>query len=682
MVGIAFATILLVGLITTNVSSEKPKENVILDGNQVPIVNSPLDVIYVEGTTGHTIVWEISDDDPGYYLTFRDGMLLDAVSWDLNNETVIVDINGLPAGNYEYMILISDHIINVTDFVLVTVLPSDIEVHAPFSISSNTNFNDTAQAEGWTGNGSISDPFIIEKLYIEASYDCISIHGTDVHFIIRNCTFVKDGKNSGIGINLQGVSNGVIEFCTFTNLWIGCITWFSSDCTWDYNTFGNIQDGLWIQESLDCTIIHNNFQTGGISFSGYAKENWLHILSDNTIQGEPIGYFQGLISQDIDASAYGQIIIANCSDVWAWDGMFSGVGVPISIGYSNSCGAYNCIMEDGRYGVFVEHSYNVEITGCEIFSMSELGLYINMTTLTGIFNCTIKNIQWVGVQLGMAPETTISGSTIQGCGELAIGIYESPDFMLVSSVVDHNHNGLSMGGCSDSNVIDNSFQYNDRYGIEIFWDCENSYFYDNVFSYNSLSNAYDDGSDTFWDDGISKGNTWSDYGGSGYYYVPGSRGGIDHYPSIIDITPEISIIDLTNDITYIFGTTGHKIIWYPNCSHPLQYTIFKDGNLVKFQEWDGSIIQYIVDGLPLGTYNFTLVIMDTFNQTASDTVWVEVIQSTTTPTGTTTTNTTTTTTTNGTIPGGFEQITLAVSIGSTVVIIVVIVLMIRTKRNV
>ena len=105
-----------------------------------------------------------------------------------------------------------------------------------------------------------------------------------------------------------------------------------------------------------------------------------------------------------------------------------------------------------------------------------------------------------------------------------------------------------------------------------------------------------------------------------------------------------------------------------------------DGTLIEQQAWDGSNIEYVVDGLSLGTYNFTLEILDAFGTTASHTVWVEVISGTTMPGGTTNTSATTTTT-NGTTSGGIQEITLIVSLGSTVVIIVIIVLMLKTKRN-
>ena len=96
--------------------------------------------------------------------------------------------------------------------------------------------------------------------------------------------------------------------------------------------------------------------------------------------------------------------------------------------------------------------------------------------------------------------------------------------------------------------------------------------------------------------------------------------------------------------------------------------------------WDGDWITYNVDGLSVGVYNFTLEILDTFAETASDTVIVTVNPQTTATIDTTPT-TPDTTTSNSTGVGGIQEFTLVISIGSTLVIVIVIVLMLRTKRG-
>jgi len=689
LLGILLATILLVSLLAANVKGNQPIENAALADNQVPIVDSPVDIVYVEGTTGHSITWEISDDDPSYWLIFKDGVHIDDGAWVEYNETVIVDVDGLSTGSYEYVMLASDSYINVTDIVLVIVLSTDIEVHAPFSISSNTDFNDTAQAEGWIGNGSLANPFIIEKLFIEASSDCFKLQGTTAHFIIKNCTFVKSDTESGIGINLQSVENGVIEYCTFTNLWMGCITWFTSNCTWNENSFGNLMDGLWIQESLDCVITDNTFQSGGISFAGYNILNWIHEVSGNTIREKRLGYFEGLFVQDIDVTNYGQVILVNCLDVTVRNGDFSDVGVPISIGHSNYSRALNCKSSGGRTGIFVERTRDVNIESCLIVGTAEVGMILNETVETNVINCTILNAGWIGIQVAKGQIVNIQNSLVKGCIDSGIACFESPGFWLRNCTLQDDTYGLQIGGSSHSRIFENKFLFNDQYGIFIMWGCNDSRIYDNEFVFNSIGNAYDDGLETFWDNGLSIGNIWDDYSGTGFYYVPGTRGGIDHYPRFIDIPSEIDILgNLTEDITYTLGTTGHDIVWYTNCTHPQKYLIHKDGVLVKEQEWDGSEwpITYNVDGLPVGEHEYLLVILDQFEHQAFDFVVVTVNPQTviTIDTGPIISNSTTTTnngTTNGTTSGGIQEFTLVISIGSTIVIVVVIILILRSKKS-
>lgn len=682
--GIATVIILLVSIPTIGVGGNQPIEKSNLADNQAPIVDSPLDIVYIEGTTGHTITWEISDDDPAYWLIFRNDVHINDSSWVTNNETVIVGIDGLLVGNYEYMILASDSLVNVTDIVLVSVLPSDFEIHAPFSIHSDSSFNDTVQAEGWIGNGSVTNPFIIEKLYIEALYECISIHATTVYFIIRNCTFVGSGMESGIGIGIvmQFVENGIITNCTFTNLWMGCITWSVSNCVWNEGTFGNLLEGIWCQESTDCTITDNTFHSGGISFAGYSVLNWVHNVSGNTIGEKSLGYFEGLSSQTIDVKDYGQTIIANCTDVTINNGDFSGVGVPISIGYSNFTEVYNCNVNGGRQGIFIERTQDTSIDSCSIIGTVEVGININQTVRTEVINCIVLNAGWGGIQIGAGTNVSIIGTTIKDSMDTGIFCYENPHLRVINCTVEKNEYGLQFGGCPESEIISNCFRENYHLGIYVMWDCENTRIFGNEFILNYIENANDDGSGTFWDDGISSGNKWSDYSGSGYYYVPGSGGGIDHYPEYVVPIHIIDIIDV-DDILYQYGTTGHEIIWYLNWTHPSMYTIFKDGVSIEHQAIVGNewIITYNVDGLPIGVYNFTLEIIDEFSYTASDTVFVEVIPEIITTSDVTTIPVNTTPTTNTTGLGGIQEITLVISIGSTIIIVVVIVLMLRTKRG-
>jgi hypothetical protein len=115
----------------------------------------------------------------------------------------------------------------------------------------------------------------------------------------------------------------------------------------------------------------------------------------------------------------------------------------------------------------------------------------------------------------------------------------------------------------------------------------------------------------------------------------------------------------------------------------MSYAIYRDDALLASIIWDGGMIIIGIDGLPVGVYNYTLVVYDTDSNTASDTVIVSVTsESTVTNTSSTTTTTTSATTTNTTGgTGAFQLITLAISVGSAIVIVVFAAAACRSRKG-
>ncbi|MCF2137737.1 MAG: TcfC E-set like domain-containing protein [Candidatus Thorarchaeota archaeon] len=82
--------------------------------------------------------------------------------------------------------------------------------------------------------------------------------------------------------------------------------------------------------------------------------------------------------------------------------------------------------------------------------------------------------------------------------------------------------------------------------------------------------------------------------------------------------------------------------------HPFTYEIYRNATLIFSANWAGGLITINIDGLSVGSYNYTIEIHDKAGNTNRDTVIVTVVAqgSTTTTTTTTTTTPTTTTTTS------------------------------------
>jgi len=81
-----------------------------------------------------------------------------------------------------------------------------------------------------------------------------------------------------------------------------------------------------------------------------------------------------------------------------------------------------------------------------------------------------------------------------------------------------------------------------------------------------------------------------------------------------------------NNVTYVQGSTGNQILWEVTDEDPLDYTIYRNGNLVETDDWDGLNIVHNVDELSAGEYNYTLVLKDASRHRVINVVWVTVIQ--------------------------------------------------------
>lgn len=132
-----------------------------------------------------------------------------------------------------------------------------------------------------------------------------------------------------------------------------------------------------------------------------------------------------------------------------------------------------------------------------------------------------------------------------------------------------------------------------------------------------------------------------------------------------------------DDITYVYGTPGVKIWWNASDFNPANYTVYKNSSVETTTIWNGQSIFYDVDGLDLGVYNYTIMLVDTSGQTVSDTVFVFVVAATTTTT--TTTSTTTTTFGNGTDTQLESLIILIISVASAGIILIVLITVLRKR---
>ncbi len=89
------------------------------------------------------------------------------------------------------------------------------------------------------------------------------------------------------------------------------------------------------------------------------------------------------------------------------------------------------------------------------------------------------------------------------------------------------------------------------------------------------------------------------------------------------IAPEIFSPD---DLVYALDSIGNQLNWTIRDPTPGNYTIQKDGITVIEEDWNTTelVITLNVDGLGLGTFNYTIFAIDYFGHTSRDSVFVMV----------------------------------------------------------
>jgi len=88
-----------------------------------PLIDSPVDIEYVLGSTGNSITWHGSDLNPESYTVFRNESSIKDATWNSSSESITVLVDGLTSGVYNYTLMLLDQGGNtVTDMVLVTVV--------------------------------------------------------------------------------------------------------------------------------------------------------------------------------------------------------------------------------------------------------------------------------------------------------------------------------------------------------------------------------------------------------------------------------------------------------------------------------------------------------------------------------------------------------------------------------
>jgi hypothetical protein len=117
------------GMYTINVTAHDFAGNTASDSINITIIDgippdldAPIDITFEEGTLGQVIEWDPTDTRPASYEVYVNGVLSVSGEWNSSSELVIVSLDGLPAGLYNYTCVVYDDGGNTdADTVMVNV---------------------------------------------------------------------------------------------------------------------------------------------------------------------------------------------------------------------------------------------------------------------------------------------------------------------------------------------------------------------------------------------------------------------------------------------------------------------------------------------------------------------------------------------------------------------------------
>jgi len=200
-------------------------------------------------------------------------------------------------------------VVSQPEFTSHEIVSIDYSDHDPIKIDGNSDFEAQAKTEGWSGDGTISSPIIIDGLRISSATDTlIDVSTVDLFFTIRNCE-VSGSIGAKTGISLKNVNNASLESNNFVSFEDGIYTEGCDKVNITKNDASYCKYGVNVISSFNFIIhdnnLFNNEYAGLHVWNSLSLKNAYHIISNNHAYnnlywGMHIGYtFYNVIKNNI-----------------------------------------------------------------------------------------------------------------------------------------------------------------------------------------------------------------------------------------------------------------------------------------------------------------------------------------------------------------------------------------------
>ncbi|MHA1484395.1 MAG: NosD domain-containing protein, partial [Candidatus Thorarchaeota archaeon] len=342
------------------------------------------------------------------------------------------------------------------------------DTHDPIVIANDSDFIDQATTEGWVGDGSEGNPYLIEDLEILTTDSCISITDVSLHFVIQSCFLGSDaGWSFGAGVFLDNATHASIESCIFDAKSGGVVAQDSPECYIFNNTVQMSNYGFMLSSSANCTLMDNMVDIAWGSGSWIDNSPGCILINNSMISGHEGMYIWSssnctLIDNNIQSSEIG-IEIQDSSFCELTGNTLEGASqYDLSLAYSNQCNLTDNVFQARGLsfsGWMMEHWVH-ELTG-NLVRGRPLAYFVDLENsaidVSGYSQVILVNGTNVILRDGNFSSLS-SGMTMVYCDTCAF---------VNNSVDDNAYAGIYIEQSTNCSSIDNRLAGNDNYGVMV-----------------------------------------------------------------------------------------------------------------------------------------------------------------------------------------------------------------------
>ncbi|MHA2250133.1 MAG: NosD domain-containing protein [Candidatus Kariarchaeaceae archaeon] len=516
---------------------------------------------------------------------------------------------------------------------------SQTNILSSIAINGNSEFFRYVNINGWSGTGTVNDPYIIENYQFDVGglKPGVSIGNTTVHFIIRNVHvenyesgFYFDNVTNGMLVQNSAIDNVVgykiedswfiafTENLAFSNNASGIEVYLSHYCDIQVNNITqNSGHGLYVENSIGTSIEFNNVSLNG--------QNGIYI---NSFANPSVYTGNDVISNDIfNNTNYGiytletqNNLILNNIVMFNW--------INFWIDKCDGCTVRENTVFGANYGVYLVNTNSSLITSNLIRDAGTYALYLDSNSYSNIIyhNGFYDNF-FTAYDDG-------TGNTWYDINSNEGNLYDSYSgsgpFIIHGSA--SNQDPYPQPFIGINGPVDFSFPYGSS-GYLLTWQFKIGLPGNYPSNYTVFKN------NTIIQFGSVSDGNWTS---SVILSLEGMSAGLYNYTIMvfndlgkkaidivwITVTPDLVTpsIDSPMNITFEEGSIGYSITWTGNDANPWQAIILLNSTEVYNEYWIGEKVILDLDSLALsaGVYNFTCILIDKSGNQVSDTVIVTI----------------------------------------------------------